>query len=257
MIALPFALAAITLQAQETRRIAAPDAGQGVASHGRYVYAIDNRAIAKIDVKQGREVARWTGDPARFRHINSCTVEYRTLICAASNYPDVPMISMIERFDARDLHHISTQDLGHSYGSLTWVTRHRGAWWAGFANYDGRGGEPGRDHRFTTLIRYDKNWQAVRQWHFPDAVLARMAPKSASGGTWGKDGLLYVTGHDRPEVYALRVPRHGDVLELVATIGLPTGGQAIDWDRRAPRLLWTIERKTKELVASEVPRTGR
>ncbi len=64
------------------------------------------------------------------------------------------------------------------------------------------------------------------------------------------------TGHDRPELYALRVPEKAGVLELVAVVGMPTGGQAIDWDRTRPRLLWSIERKTKQLVASRIPRVA-
>lgn len=80
-----------------------------------------------------------------------------------------------------------------------------------------------------------------------------MAPMSASGGVWGDDGLLYVNGHDRHELYALRVPDGGGALQLVATIATPTGGQAIDWDRSAPRVLWSIERKSQQLVASKVP----
>ena len=246
-------LAAASLQANEVRRIPAADADQGVASDGRYLYAIDNHAIAKLDAATGKEVARWNGDPALFPHINSCTIDRSILVCAASNFPTTPMTSMIERFDAKTLRHISTQSLGHGYGSLTWVVRHDGDWWACFANYDGRGGEPGRDHRYTILVRYDRDWQEKAQWHFPPEVLERMAPRSASGGAWGDDGLLYVTGHDRPELYVLRVPAGGDVLQRVATITLPTGGQAIDWDGSTPRLLWSIERKTRQLVASKIP----
>jgi len=245
--------AAASLQAVEIRRIPATDAGQGVAWDGRYLYAIDNHAIAKLDAETGRQVARWEGDPALYPHINSCTVDRTILVCAASNFPGVPMTSMIERFETKNLRHISTQSLGHGYGSLTWVVQHDGDWWACFANYDGRGGEPGRDHRYTLLVRYDRDWREKAQWHFPPEILDRMAPKSASGGAWGNDGLLYVTGHDRPELYALRVPEGGGVLRLVATIAIPTGGQAIDWDRTSPRTLWSIERKTKELVASRIP----
>lgn len=247
------AAAALSLRASEVRRLPARDADQGVASEGRYLYAVSNRALAKIDAGSGRQVARWEGDPAHFKHMNSCTVDEGTLVCAASNYPDVPMESRIERFDARSLAHLSTWSLGHGYGSLTWAMRHDGGWWACFANYDARGGEPGRDHRFTTLVRYDRNWRELAQWRFPDAVLERMAPRSASGGVWGADGLLYVTGHDRPELYALRVPPEGGTMELAAIITLPTGGQAIAWDARTPRLLWSIERKTRELVASRIP----
>ena len=246
------ALAALSLQATEIRRIPAADAEQGVASDGRYLYAISNHAIAKIDPVTGRQVTRWHGDAARFPHINSCVADGKLLVCAASNFPAVPMRSMIERFEAKTLRHISTQQLGHGYGSLTWVTPHEGSWYACFANYDGNGGEAGRDHRYTTLVRYDRDWQEVAQWHFPPDVLDRLAPRSASGGVWGNDGLLYVTGHDRPEVYAFQVPDGAGVLKLVATIATPTDGQAIDWDRSAPRILWSIERKTRHLVASSI-----
>ena len=245
--------AAASLQATEIRRIRSANAEQGVASDGRYLYAISNHAIAKLDAATGKEVARWDGDPALYPHINSCTIDRSILVCAASNFPITPMMSMIERFEAKSLRHISTQPLGHGYGSLTWAVQHDGDWWACFANYDGRGGEPGRDHRFTTVVRYDRDWQEKARWHFPPEILERMAPKSASGGVWGEDGLLYVTGHDRPELYALRAPEGGGVLQLVATIALPTGGQAIDWDPANPRLLWSIERKALQLVASKIP----
>lgn len=248
---------AVDLAATEIRRLPAADAGQGVASDGRSVYAIDNHAIARIDPMTGKILARWDGDPAKFKHINSCTIERAILVCAASNYPDVPMESLIERFDARALDHLSTRSLGHGPGSLTWTMRHGGAWWAGFANYDGRGGEAGRDHRATVVVRYDDAWREQARWTYPDSVLARMAPRSASGGVWGDDGLLYVTGHDRPELYVLRVPAGGGVMEHVATIAMPTGGQAIGWDGTQPRLLWSIERKSHELVASRIPPVAR
>jgi hypothetical protein len=247
------AVAIVSLQAAEVRRLPARDADQGVASAGHSIYAVSNHAITRIDTDSGREIARWDGDPSLFPHINSCTADRGQLICAASNFPHVPMDSRIERFDAKTLRHLSTQALGHGYGSLTWTMRHDGFWWACFANYDGHGGEPGRDHRFTTLAQYDAHWHEVAQWRFPDDVLDRMAPKSASGGVWGKDGLLYVTGHDRPELYVLRVPQGGGVLEHVATVALPTDGQAIGWDARDPRLLWSIERPKRELVASRIP----
>lgn len=252
MISLLTLASVLSLTATEVQRLPA-DATQGVVSDGRAVYAISNHSIGKIDPATGREVARWDGDPAHFKHMNSCIVDRGTIVCAASNYPEVPMASMIERFDSARMVHLGTQPLPPGHGSLTWVVPHDGAWWACFANYDGRGGEPARDHRFTTLVRYDKQWRETGSWRFPDSVLERMTPSSSSGGDWGKDGLLYVTGHDRPELYALRVPKTGGVLEHVATIAIPTGGQAIGWDPVRPRLLWTIERKTTELVASQVP----
>jgi hypothetical protein len=233
--------------------IAAPEAGQGVAADRRHVYAIDNHVIGKYEKRSGRRIARWEGDPRLFPHLNSCAVVKAELVCAASNYPKVPMASSVEIFDAKTLRHRRTVSLGRSYGSLTAMDWHGGSWWAVFANYDGRGGEPGRDHRFTTLVRMDASFRPLESWLFPDAVLARFAPKSCSGFAWGGDGLMYASGHDRPEIYALRLPKAGATLELVATLPVPTAGQAIDWDPAEPRLLWSIDRARKEIRATPIP----
>jgi hypothetical protein len=99
----------------------------------------------------------------------------------------------------------------------------------------------------------DDQFRILNSWHFPPDILAAFAPMSCSGGSWGEDGLLYVTGHDRAEIYVLRLPEAGTVVEHVATIPLPTAGQAFAWDRSAPRRIWTIERKTKSVVMSDVP----
>ena len=245
--------AAADLVAQPVRRIEAAEATQGAAADRDAVYAISNADIGKYDRVTGRKIGAWHGDRAVFKHINSCAVIGRELMCAASNYPGVPMSSQIHWFDTRTMTLTRSQSLGHAYGSLTWVVPHRGYYWACFANYGGKGGEPGRDSSFTVLVRYDRQWRETGRWSFPAEVIARMTPKSASGGDWGSDGLLYVSGHDRPELYAFRVPPAGGTLELVATIAMPTGGQAIGWDRRDPRLIWSIGRGAGQIVGSRVP----
>jgi hypothetical protein len=50
-----------------------------------------------------------------------------------------------------------------------------------------------------------------------------------------------------------RVPGEHGVLEHVATVALPSDGQAIAWDAKDPRLLWSVERSTCEVVASHIP----
>lgn len=239
--------------AVELRRIDAPEAKQGVVADARYVYAISNSEIARIDKASGRQVDSWRGDPRQFIHMNSCSLEGSELVCAASNYPAVPMANSIEWFDSRTLTHVRSRSLGPGRGSLTWLDWHDGSWWACFANYDGKGSERGRDHRWTTLVRFDADFAEQQAWLFPETVLERFRPYSASGGSWGPDGLLYVTGHDRPELYALRLPAAGTRLEHVATIAIPTSGQAIAWDADGSRTLWSIERKAKQAVASEIP----
>jgi hypothetical protein len=246
------AQAALTASAP-VHSLDAPEARQGVASDGTYAYAIENSRIGKYELGGKTRVAAWEGESALFPHMNACTLVEKRLYCAASNYPKVPMTSAIEIFDPAGMTHLSTISLGMGHGSLTWVSRRDGFWWAGFANYDGRGGEPGRDHRYTMVVKFDAQWREVGGYALPDTVLDRMAPMSTSGGAWGDDGLLYVTGHDRPELYALRVPAAGSVLELVATIAIPFEGQAIDWDPKARRLLWGISRKDRKAIAVTVP----
>lgn len=239
--------------AEVISRIPAPEARQGVAVDARAIYAVDNALIAKYDRATGAKLAHFKGDPARFPHMNSCAVIGRELVCAGSNYPAVPMWSRVEVFDPASVNHLRTIPLADAPGSLTWVDRRDGSWWAGFANYDGRGGQPGRDHSFTTLVRYDDQWRPQASWRFPPEVLARMAPSSASGGAFGADGRLYVTGHDRPELYVLEVPEAGGVLRLVAIIPIAVAGQAIAFDRSAPGVLFGINRGSREVVAMKLP----
>lgn len=253
MLAIALAAALALPAATEVRRVPAEDARQGAVSDGRHLYAIDNAAISKIDPASGRTIARWQGDKAAFKHMNSCIAVKDRLVCAASNYPDVPMASSIEWFDTRSMKHVASRSLGPGRGSLTWLDWHGGSWWACFANYDGKGGEPGRDHRLTTLVRFDRNFAERGAWLFPPEILDRMAPYSSSGGAWGADGRLYVTGHDRPEVYVLELPRVGTVLKHVATIPVAVEGQAVAFDRSADRVLFGISRARREVVGMRLP----
>ena len=243
----------IRLEATELRRWPAPEARQGVAVDERYFYAIVNSAIGKYVKATGKRVGEWIGDRLRLGHINSCTIVDAELVCANSNFPQVPMASSVEVFDPATMRHLRSVPLGMAYGSLTWVEKHDGRWWAGFANYDDKGGEPGRDHRFTQVVTFDDQWRRTGGYRFPDSVLERFAPLSNSGGSWGDDGLLYVTGHDAREIYVLREPAEGPVLEHVATIAAPLDGQAWAWDRSEPRTLYGITRADGEVVVMKVP----
>lgn len=241
----------------------APEARQGVAVDAENFYAVTNAHIAKYRRSDGRKVAEWIGDPGAalagngIVHLNSCAVFDARLVCAHSNFPHLPMASSVEIFDLEDLRHVQSIPLGLRAGSLTWLDRHEGRWWAAFANYDGRGGEPGRDHRFTRIVALDKDWQEVASYSLPANLLEKLAPMSTSGGAWGQDGLLYLTGHDESELYLLRLPRQGAVLEWVGTIPVPLEGQAWTWDvanggTRLPHI-FGIRRSTGEVVESELP----
>ena len=73
-----------------------------------------------------------------------------------------------------------------------------------------------------------------------------MAPYAASGGAIGPDGLLYILGHDRPEMYVRAKPAMGPTMIHVATIDIEAEGQAFSFaegrdifavDRRKGRAL--------------------
>jgi hypothetical protein len=87
----------------------------------------------------------------------------------------------------------------------------------------------------------------------PQTTLAAMKPTSSSGGVWGDDGLLYVSGHSAYELYVLALPDRGTTLRHIATIPAPFQGQAIARDPKDANVLWGIVRKTGEVVAARLP----
>ncbi|MBA4165793.1 MAG: hypothetical protein C0510_14410 [Erythrobacter sp.] len=239
-----------------------PEARQGAAVDGAHFYAITNARIGKYRRSDGVKVAEWVGDAEAARagrrivHINSCAVIAAELVCAHSNFPNLPMASSVEVFDTETLRHIRSVPLGLRAGSLTWLDRHEGHWWAGFANYGGRGGEPGRDHRFTRIVQLNEDWQEIASYALPAELLAALTPMSSSGGAFGPDGLLYVTGHDEGELYQLRFPKQGAVLEWVGTVPAPLEGQAWAWDKASTNgsaRIFGIRRSTSEVMEFQLP----
>jgi len=233
--------------------IAAREANQGVASDGEAIFAVDNSAIGKYRISDGARVAAFAGDPHRFPHLNSCTLALGQLVCASSNYPAVPHRGSAEFFDPGSLAHLRSVALPENPGSLTVLARHDGHWWAVFANYDGKGGISGRDHRQTRIARLGDDFRIARWWRLPASVLTRTAPRSISGASFGRDGRLYASGHDKPEIYVLEIPASGRMLHHVATLATASFGQAIDIDPADPMMLWSIDRKLRRVIASRLP----
>lgn len=264
-IVLTFAMAAghaaqSTRELVEVARFAVPEARQGVAVDAQHFYAITDRGIGKYEKHNGAQVAKWESPKGgQFIHLDSGVVVDGKLYAAHSNYPADPMTSSVEIFDAATLEPIATHSFGITWGSLTWIDRHDGAWWAVFANYSrvfGQSQRPYGNSYWTTLIRFDDNWQWRQGWIFPSNIIQRSEPMSISGGSWGPDGLLYVTGHDHSEVYALRLPRAGSILEHVETLPFAIHGQGIAWDRSRPGVLYGISRPNAHVVAAQIQNRG-
>lgn len=242
--------------ATQIREYNTPEARQGVAVDDKHIYAIVNTIIGKYDKASGKLVARWTsprGGP--IRHINSCYAAEGKLWCANSNFPEVPMGSSVELIDTGTMTHTGSHSLGlMEEGSLTFFEPYQDGYIAGFAHYEATGGTGYKGSRYGSIVTFDARWRRTGGWLIPDAVLARMTPYAASGGSIGPDGLLYLLGHDRPELYVLAKPRLGPVLLHLATIDIAAEGQALAWDRTVSgRNLYAISRPNGVIRAFDVP----
>ncbi len=263
---LGLAFATTALRAEEPccedlDRYQAREAVQGVAVDGEHFYAIANSAIAKYDRHTGGLVARWaTSEELPLQHLNSGVVHQGQLYCAHSNFPAFPPTSSIEIFDCATLQHVESHSFGIYEGSLTAIDWHDGKWWCVFAHYSKKVNDDphARPHNHTSLVQFDVEWRRTAGWVFPSKVLDRMAPHSCSGATWGSDGTLYCTGHDRPEIYRLALPRSGSTLRQVETLKVPFPGQGIAWERTAEPgtgrggRIWGIVRSKAEVVSVQL-----
>ena len=241
--------------AETLKEFNAPDADQGAAVDKHYFYAIDNYVIAKYDKTDGALLDRWTGPENKIiRHINSCYASNDKLWCANSNYSEVPMASSIEIFTTSPLTHDSSHSLGiRDEGSLTWTIAIEDGYLAGFANYDNKGGMPHKNSRYSSVVLFDKQWRRTGGWMLPNSVLEVMAPYSASGGDLGPDGFLYLTGHDKKEMYVLGKPKMGPKLIHIATVKIDLEGQAFHWDRFEERILYGVDRRNGKIKKIRVP----
>ena len=227
------------------------EARQAVAVDAKAFYAIDNVTIVKYDKQSLKPLAKWEGHKdGPLLHLDSGVVLDGKLYAAHSNYPKWPMASSIEIWDAETLKHVESHSLGIDRGSLTWLDRDaKGVWWGAFANYnrvfDKSPIAYGNKYN-TQIVRFDEKWRVDGAWTLPDALIAKFGDMSNSGGSWGADGKLYITGHDNAEVYVMDIPKMGTELTWLSTIPVNIGGQGIAWDRSQPGILYGIIRKKGE-----------
>lgn len=243
------------LQGRTVRSYDAPEADQGVATDGVFFYAIDNTVIAKYRLDTGDLVDRWIGPRGGpVRHVNSCYARRGRLWCANSNYPEIPMASSIEVFDTATMTPVDSHSLGlRDEGSLTWFDEIEDGLIAGFAHYRTGGGLPFKDNTYSSVLAFDTAWRRTGGWMIPAGVIERMAPHAASGGALGPDGLLYVLGHDRPELYVLARPVMGPTLVHVATVVIEAQGQAFTWSADGSRVIYAINKRPGRVMAIEIP----
>jgi predicted GH43/DUF377 family glycosyl hydrolase len=238
------------LTVRERHRIPVKEAHQAVAVDATSFYAIANHSIGRYDKGTHQLLVNWTAPTgSAILHLNSGVVVDGRLYCAHSNWPKTPLKNSIEVFDAEALRHLESRPFSETEGAINWIERHRGSWWIVFAHYGDA------DVRSTRLIRYDDQWNLTGKWKFPESVVQRFLPNSNSGGAFGPNGRLFVTGHDHPELYVLDVPPEGDELNHIATVAAPIAGQGIAWDRSDIGTLLGIVRSRHEVVSMRLSHT--
>jgi len=236
----------------ELSRFSAKDAHQAVAVDETSIFAISNRSISRYEkdpTKQERNVlASWSApDNSQIHHLNSGMVIEGKLYCANSHWPMIPLKNSIEIFSAETLEHVDRIEYYDTTGAINWIDHHDGSWWIVFAFY----GE--KDVRQTRIVKYDDDWRETGRWTFPESVVQRFLPMSNSGGGFGPDGKLFVTGHDHAELYVLEVPIQNGELKHLRTLAAPISGQGIAWDKHEVGTLYGIIRKTHDVVSMKVP----
>ena len=236
--------------ATETRQYKVTRVKQAVAVDKEHFYVINNSTISRHNKKDESIDLQWDGTKDDIKHLNSGIVIKGKLYCANSNYPAVPMASSIEIFDTKTLQHVGTHSFGIAvYGSLTWIDYKDGKWWAGFAQYKGKGSNVGKDPGWTTVVKFNKNWQQEGAWIFPENIVKAFGTMSNSGGAWGKDGFLYCTGHDAAEFYVMKIPETGYTLRHIKTIAAPVHGQGIAIDHSVKDKLVIYGLKSSEIIS--------
>ncbi len=250
-----------SLYAQTLRAYPAPDAFQAVAVDATHFYAVNNFSIGRHDKDSGELQGSWDGVSAKsgpIIHLDSAMVYEGLLYAAHSNFPQWPMASSIEVWDVQSMQHLRSHAFVDPLGSMTWLDRYDGFWWGGFGNYDRI--IPPRLQAYgetanTVVVKMDDEFNILEQWRLPEELLPRLRPMSNSGGSWGSDGYLYLTGHDHPEIYVMTIPESGAVLRWETTVMVEGfDGQGIAWDRdELSPILWGISRADAEVWRLQMP----
>ncbi|MEM7478002.1 MAG: glycerophosphodiester phosphodiesterase family protein [Planctomycetota bacterium] len=204
---------------QSFAEIPAPEAFQAAAADEEFVYAISSKQVAKYDRGTGKRIALSSGEA---QHLNSGFLWQDQLLLAHSNYPKTPEKSEIKSLDLESMDLSTFHDFGNYGGSLVWVVRNKEDWWCNFAKY-------GEKNFQTFLVRFDQDWKETGRWTYPKTVIRELGGYSLSGGLWAGNELL-ATGHDKPKLYRLRLPKAGRVLEFVGRDEVPFSGQGFAID---------------------------
>jgi hypothetical protein len=238
-----------------SRKYVAPEAEEGVVVDAKHFYALDHRRIVKYDKKSGARVAEWKDvDGGPIRHFSGGVVVGKLLYASHVTHPELPAASSIEIFDTRSMKHVGTRSFGVVDGQIKWIDRYDGAWWLCLGYYDRHKGiDPVKGSRYTQIVKYNDQWQQQGAWLLdPKLVEAKLVPNSASGGSFGPDGRLYIAAKRGAEIHALSFPKAGSTMIWEGSYAVDIQGQQFSWDRSNPGMVYGARPKDKLVTATDL-----
>ena len=234
------------------------------------------------------------GRAGRIQHLNAGVVYGDRLYCAHSNYPKLPAESSVEIWDTATMLPVGAHRFDQPPGSLTWAVRRGDDWFACFAHYRGTSDPARSVVvRFNSQWQQLASWsfpaELIRQFAGSSASGGAFGPGGALFVTGHDARELYVLGlgtstfqcrESGPDALQFCLPAFssstfqcratGDdaspddstsecratkgVLEWLATIPISAEGQAFCWDPVQTNLLYSISRRAREVIVSQVTR---
>ena len=216
------------------------DLGQGVISSKDYIYVVSSNTICMHDKKTGKLIKKVK---TNLEHLNGGIIFSKSgqdnKLYLTNNPNGSHKLNSIEIFDL-NLKHIQSIKLPHlkGKGSLTWIDYYDNSWWGTLVYYKDKVAK-------TRLVKFNDDWTINVSWQYPKNILNRFKPYSSSGGQFDKKtGLLFIMGHDKEEVYIMKVNNKSKRLILVEIMEVPIGGQGISLENRGGDLyMYGLNRK--------------
>ena len=219
----------------------AKEAKQGVAIDSKYFYAINNNSIGKYSRKSGKRVLY---KKVPFKHLNGGKIVNGDLV-VVNNPAGKPEQNALIWLDPSNLQVVDVMQMSFIQGSLTWFDWAWDKWWVCDARY-------GKKVKDTTIYCFNEQWEPMGFWKIPKSLVGDLEPYSLSGGAWFGDHL-YVSGHDKPEMYLLELPKDKLHAKLIQTVQVCFDGQGFVFERGKGKIyVWGIRRDDSVVVRCSV-----
>ena len=211
---------------------------QGVIVDKNFYYLVYSKGILKFNIKTN-QFNKSTKYNKNLKHLNGGII-YNNMLYLTNNPKNGK--NSLEIFD-KELNYITSIKLDKLKGSLTWIDFYKGYFFGLLAYYKD-------EVKKTRIVKFDNQFNIIKQWKIPKSILNRLYPNSISGGQFNKtSGILFLTGHDKKEIYLMNLNNN---LKYIKTLKTSIAGQGISFDKNNDKYLWGIDRKNNKIIKSHI-----